>query len=122
VATVGGAIRALLDRVYSRLARRRYRSVRFVGSLTEVPAAIDRSTVWVVLDGARAKWGVFDCPCDMGHRITLSLQGDHHRHWRLSLGSGHPTLWPSIDAFDGKRCHFWITDGRVRWVLERETD
>ncbi|MGI9112850.1 MAG: DUF6527 family protein [Gaiellaceae bacterium] len=59
---------------------------------------------------------MFECPCGRGHRLAVSLQQSHRPSWRLGLGKDGPSLFPSIDSVADRRCHFWLRDGRVRWV------
>jgi hypothetical protein len=65
----------------------------------------------------KPKWALLDCPCGRGHTILLPLQPAANPRWSLSVGkSGRPTLSPSVDRVAERRCHFWLQDGRVRWV------
>jgi hypothetical protein len=87
-----------------------------VGELYHVPDQLDRRTVYVAGSVDHPKWAVFLCPCEHPHRIALSLQPSHPKRWRVVEEQAGPTIHPSIDALDWKRCHFWISKGRVRWV------
>jgi len=99
-----------------RLTRPRIKAVVYVESPTDAPDAIDRQTLVVVGTREFQKWAVFECPCDHGHRLAISLQRSHEPSWRLSHGEGEPSLFPSVDSVTDRRCHFWLRDGRVRWV------
>jgi hypothetical protein len=82
--------------------------------MRDVPDSLDRHTVAVVVEPAT--WAVFECPCGHGHRLMVRLRPhDRMSHW--SLAGDPPTLHPSIDStIGGRRCHFWLQGGRVRWV------
>jgi Family of unknown function (DUF6527) len=100
------------------LPRRRYRVVVTVGAADLVPHRLPRRGL-VMVDGGRGpSWLAFDCPCSNRHRLLLSLNVSHRPHWRLD-NPARPSLHPSIDSHDGgRRCHFWLSDGRIRWVRE----
>jgi hypothetical protein len=87
-----------------------------VSELYDVPEDMSAETVYVAGTPERMKWAVFVCPCDFGHDITVSLQEEDHPHWRLRVDRGRPTIYPSIDVLDGRRCHYWIIRGRVQWA------
>ena len=60
----------------------------------------------------------FDCPCQERHRIILNLDEDRYPHWQVRERDPL-TLWPSVDdRGEGRRCHFVLRNGTVRWVLD----
>ena len=96
--------------------RARIGRVRRFASRAEVPRDGSRRQVALVQSGEIQKWALFWCPCGRGHRIELNLDSSHSPHWRLHLdGRGRPSISPSVDVRDAWGCHFWLTDGRVRW-------
>ena len=114
---MGGVISRLIA-LWQRLhvGRPSLAEVRYVASPADVPDRLSRRELVVVGTDAFPKWAVFNCPCGRGHRIMLSLQRSHLPHWRLELGGHGPSLWPSVHSVTAYRCHFWLRDGRVRWV------
>jgi hypothetical protein len=40
--------------------------------------------------------------------------------WRVEQANGRVSLYPSVDALDLDRCHFWLRDGKVTWVVDRD--
>jgi hypothetical protein len=93
----------------------------FYASHAELPASLPRHQLALV-GGApeRPKWAVFECPCGVGHRIAVPLGSRRQPTWRVILDDGaQPSLSPSIDSNDGRRCHFWVRDGRIEWAPDR---
>jgi hypothetical protein len=103
-----------------RLTTARYRCVEFVESV----AAIDelpRRSVTVVGEPGHLKWAVFACPCGTGHRIQVPLRASGWPRWKLTISpQGAPSLTPSVDDRRHIRCHFWLRDGRVKWVKSHQ--
>lgn len=99
-----------------RLTHPRIDTVVYIESPMDVPEDIDRQTLVVVGNREFQKWAMLECPCGRGHRLAVSLQRSHRPSWRLSFDDGGPSLFPSIDSVADRRCHFWLRDGRVRWV------
>jgi hypothetical protein len=95
--------------------QRHFRRVVALSDAGELPAALDRGTIYQ-LGRERPKWAVFDCPCRDGHRITLSLQRSHERRWQLSAGHGGPSIFPSVELTAPPFCHYLVRDGRISWV------
>ena len=97
------------------LPRRRW---RFIGTAAEadlLPRRLPKRGVVVVGDPAEPHWLVFECPCGSG-RVMLNTDMSRRPAWR-ALALDPPTVHPSIDArHAGRRCHYVLVDGRVRWV------
>ncbi len=69
-----------------------------------------------MLVGSPAKWAVMACPCGQGHTIDLNLAHGDREQWKIDVWP-QPSISPSVDIKDpSRRCHFWLRDGRVRWV------
>lgn len=95
---------------------RKWRIVALVDAADEVPESLPPRVAVLVGSTEHPKWLAFDCPCGESHRIVVSLDPRNRPHWKLS-NAQKLSLWPSIDAWRGKRrCHYVIKDGRVRWV------
>lgn len=94
----------------------RYTRVRTYESRTDVPRKLPRRTLAII--SGRPGWVILECPCGTGHeRIELLMSPRAgHPSWRLTTDDNGPTIHPSVDYVDGRRCHFWVRDGRVRWV------
>ncbi|MFP1155603.1 DUF6527 family protein [Mycobacterium sherrisii] len=63
---------------------------------------------------------MLECPCGRGHILELNLAHPRRARWTLTTSGGSrrvlPSLSPSVDSKAGRRCHFWLQKGRVRWV------
>ena len=96
---------------------RRYYLAGEVDAADEAPSSLPRRGVVVVADAGRTKWAIFDCPCDRRHRLMLNLDPRRRPYWRLGR---RLTITPSVDALSGgRRCHFVLQSGRVRWLGAR---
>lgn len=82
-----------------------------------LPAALPPGGV-ILLRDAGSDWSVgFHCPCGCGDVIELLLLPDVRPRWEIAIDRrGCPTLHPSIWRQTGCRSHFWLREGRVRWV------
>ena len=96
----------------------KWRVVSRVAAGDEIPDLIPERGV--VLVGTRAKptWAAFDCPCQRGHRIMINLDPSRHPAWRIEAGKPL-SIRPSIDDITAKRrCHFFVTRGKIVWAGE----
>lgn len=94
----------------------RFVHVRMYESRADVPRRLPRRAVAVVT--GQPGWAIFECPCGTGHeRIELLLTPRNGLpSWDLTADDAGPSIRPSVDYVDGRRCHFWLREGRVRWV------
>jgi hypothetical protein len=98
---------------------RRYRIVDTVPAADLIPMQIPRRGLVVVEGNEGPAWVAFDCPCRSRHRLMVRLSRTAHPHWTLDT-RGQVSLRPSIDSTqEGVRCHFWLTNGRIRWADNR---
>jgi len=101
-----------------RLPHRKWRLVLAVEEADEVPERLPRHEAVLVGPAEKPKWIAFDCPCRQGHRVMLNL--DRRRMPVWSLVSQRPlTLSPSIDDYTKGRCHFFLRQGKIKWVPSR---
>jgi hypothetical protein len=74
----------------------------------------------MVVAGGKPTWLAFDCPCGASHRIMLNLNTARRPSWVLK-NYDPLTISPSIDDIaPGRRCHFFVSRGRIHWVRARE--
>jgi hypothetical protein len=120
-------VRALLARAFTRLPWFRPPP----GPIDQIPRAIhlDRRANLprrlhpqrLYLIGTPEKWAIFRCPCGTGHQIDLNLVHPSRPRWSVTLGpEKRPSLRPSIDVRAARRCHFWLTNGEVRWCQDTD--
>ncbi len=101
---------------WSRRPRRRYAILGTVADADLVPDRLPRKGIVLVASDSGLKWIAFDCPCSRRHRLLIPLAESRRPHWMLD-DSNHPSLRPSIDSHEsGERCHFWLSNGRIRWA------
>lgn len=96
----------------------RVSSVEYYRSVAELPKLIRRRTIAIVRSEGRYKWVAFECPCGYGHRVLLNLDPGRKPSWNL-VRERPPTINPSIDVQEARRCHFWIKSGQIQWVPDR---
>lgn len=100
-----------------RLTAPRINEVMLFDQRTAVPDQLPRHCIALVShEPTKPKWVVFQCPCGYGHQIALNLQRSLSPSWRLDLTSRGPSIFPSIDVRESRRCHFWLRHGHVVWV------
>lgn len=96
---------------------RKFRVIQVVEAADEVSERLPRNGAVVVGSMERPTWIAFDCPCEEHHRVMLNLDTRRRPAWTMQ--SAKPlTLRPSIDELrPGKRCHYLIRKGKVRWAI-----
>lgn len=98
---------------------RTWRIVSAAEAADEIPEHLPSHGAVIVGSIKRPKWLAFDCPCGAGHRIMLTLDPAHLPHW-VVWSRKKLSVSPSIDfRTAGRRCHFYITDGKIKWVENR---
>jgi hypothetical protein len=101
--------------------RRRYSGLRVVKRMSDVPAETG-SLIYLVERNGRRLWAVLECPCRLGHRLSVSLQASDNPHWTLKSKGNLATIHPSLWYRDQCRSHFWITRNQVKWASECRTE
>jgi hypothetical protein len=101
--------------------RPRIDRIAFYPAHSELPDSLPRNQLALVGGSERrAKWAMFECPCGTGHRIAVPLSSRREPTWRVAFNDrGRPSLYPSIDSDDTRRCHFWLRNGRIEWTPDR---
>ncbi len=95
---------------------RKWEVILVVDAADEIPPRLPPKGAAVVGSMRHPKWIAFDCPCRRRHRIMVNLDPSRSPCWKLY--SDRPlTLSPSIDdRTSDRRCHFIVSDGRIRWA------
>jgi len=100
-----------------RIGSARIDEIEIYESRGDLPERIPRHQLAVLGSKSNPKWLVIECPCGYGHRIDVNLGDARKARWKLDFEHGN--LRPSIDSVrDGRRCHFWIQDGKVDWCRD----
>jgi len=100
-------------------ARSRITRVITVGGRGDLPENLHPRCVYL-LGATTPKWALLDCPCGRGHTIELNLANPARTRWKVATNqAGQPTIHPSIDYQGQPRCHYWLRDGRIHWVPNR---
>src|SRR5438477_11747265 len=109
-------MRSLLTTLWHRWKRRHtYRRTRFVTSMRGVPDHLENH-IYVVGQHEGPKWVVLDCPCGLGHRLTVNLMKSGYPHWNLRVSRGKASLSPSVVVTDHPcHSHFFLERSRARW-------
>lgn len=120
----------LVERARSRVARacrraRRHGRSRITQIVTvpgrsDLPDTLHPRRIYVLGGPTNPKWALLDCPCGRGHTIELNLANPVRTRWKVTANrAGEPSVHPSIDYQGEPRCHYWLRDGRIHWVLDR---
>ena len=101
---------------------RRWRIVGQVEEADEVAERLAYGQVVLVGTPGSVAWAIFDCPCRRGHRLLVNLDISRSPFWRIE--STRPlSIRPSIDdSARGRRCHFFVRRGKIKWALTRNGD
>jgi hypothetical protein len=106
--------------VFRNLRRRELTRAQPAAKRSMLPDPLPPRRLYIL--GDPPQWAIFNCPCGAGHDIMLRI--DDAGSWRFTTSRWRrrPTVRPSIDAEgpDHRRCHYWVTNGRVSWVADRE--
>lgn len=104
--------RRLLEWLTSRRGPRWH--IHEVEDFPDAPAPL---TLYVVGEQGHQWYVVMQCPCGCGDTLQLSLHPEARPRWTLRRRwDGAPTLDPSIWRVVGCKSHFFVQQGRVRWV------
>ena len=94
--------------------------VRWYETYADLPEHLPRHQLAVIGEPQRPKWLVLECPCGNGHRLEVNLSRGRRPFWAVELDPV-PSVEPSIDLREpGRRCHFWLLGGRVRWTPDSD--
>ena len=101
-----------ISRAWNRWRHRKFT----VLTVVDLPIQAKRGVFYLVQDGGFAWAASMQCPCGCGDSITLNFIGGRPC-WSAEVDArGFVTVHPSIWRTSGCRSHFWIRQGRVRWV------
>lgn len=59
---------------------------------------------------------ILKCPCGCGDILYLNLDEKTCPNWKLHVRKNVPTMLPSINRQKGCKAHFFLMNGKVKWV------
>ena len=83
----------------------------------DIPELMSDNTIFIVQDGNAPELLAFKCPCNCKANIILNLLEDASPKWSFEIKDGalidiHPSVWRNV----GCKSHFFVTNGKIRWV------
>lgn len=83
----------------------------------DLPIVMPINTYFIVKDGLEPELLGFKCPCGCGSDILLNLLQDASPRWSYSITEKnqidiHPSVWRN----SGCRSHFFVSEGKIKWV------
>ncbi|NNT71571.1 hypothetical protein HKT18_05000 [Flavobacterium sp. IMCC34852] len=83
----------------------------------DIPELISDKTIFIVQDGNAPELLAFKCPCGCNADIVLNLLEDASPCWSYEIMDGNTIdIYPSIWRKAGCKSHFFVTNGKIRWV------
>ncbi len=93
-----------------------YTRVKIVSSLLDVPVNMS-SYIFIVRNGDKDKWVVFQCPDNCGRRVEVNLMKSRYPYWQLKTKKGKISLRPSV-VVEGCGAHFWVYNNNIEWARD----
>lgn len=85
-------------------------------SLREVPAQLQRRTVYIIQEDGYSEHVSMLCPCGCGQLLHMNLIPDERPCWQVTEHpDGTVSLHPSIWRKQGCKSHFWFRRGQIYW-------
>lgn len=88
-----------------------YKSIQYVESLADIPKNTG-TAIFIVTDGNKNKWVVFQCPNKCDRRVEVNLMRSKYPYWTVKIKKKKVSLYPSV-VVQGCGTHFWLTDSKV---------
>ena len=112
---IGWMVRFLARKAPQFFRRSRYKGVKVVERMSDVPSKLGGS-IFLVERAGNKQWAVLECPCRTGHRLTITLREGDDPHWVANQRDKNISLHPSLWLTEECSSHFWIRDNKVTWV------
>src|SRR5437879_3285590 len=92
------------------------RGLHVLAFVEDVPAEVQRRTVYVIGEDGHVWSAAMECPCGCGETIQLSMVQKSRPHWEfMRHWDDTVSLTPSVWRQVGCRSHFWLKKGNVHW-------
>lgn len=96
--------------------RRTFQEVRRFERVGEARAALAQAPGTIALvDRGRLRNAVMTCPCGCGDLLTINLDPEAGKSWRVREVDGRLTLMPSVWRDGGCGSHFVLWSNEVWW-------
>ena len=83
----------------------------------DIPDVFQREKLYVAGEDGYAWSAAMLCPCGCGEVLEMNLLPDARPCWKLSESPDHlATLHPSVWLKSGCASHFFVENGKIRWV------
>lgn len=82
----------------------------------DLPESIRKRTAYIIGNQENPWLLAFQCPCGCKNIIQLNLLNDVSPSWSYSIKRKKITIWPSIWRKHGCKSHFFLKNGKIRWV------
>lgn len=85
--------------------------------VSDIPKKPEQYKVYI-LGGKKSPFlSVIRCPCGCGELLHMNLLNSRDPCWELFTDvNGYVTFKPSLWKKTGCKSHFYLTNGKVRWV------
>lgn len=93
-------------------AKHYFTKIRFISRISQIPNDVGKDA-YIVERNGRKLWLVINCPCDLGHRLTINLSEERKPFWTLQIKKGLLDVSPSIWVGDECHSHFWIKNSEI---------
>lgn len=85
--------------------------------VADIPDQLVRRTLYVAVDDNVVWLAAMKCPCECGRTIHLNLLQDTRPCWKVFVSNyGYPSLMPSVWRKKDCNSHFFLRNGKIRWV------
>jgi len=81
------------------------------------PEKLKKRTIYIIGENGYRWYAVMLCPCGCGEKLCINLIQCSSACWDFKDDHGIPSLYPSISRMDGCKSHFFITNGRINWIV-----
>ena len=84
----------------------------------EIPDRLQQNTVYIEGCSESPDFAAFVCPCGCSEKISLSLMKCSRCSWSISTDIiGRVSISPSVWRTKGCKSHFFLKNGKIKWVL-----
>lgn len=95
-----------------------FRNKSFSVQYVEDPIDNPKKKMLYIIGTMDEPWQIeMACPCGCRDKIVLPVNNETSPRWSLNISSDNlPSLHPSVWRSKGCKAHFFLKNGRIRWV------